>query len=168
VKARPIAPLSVALGIVLGVALAPACGRKGPLELPPGRTPQPVAGFAAAAENGDVVLTWVNPAKTVAGTPLGPLEQVEIWIFERDAPAPGTVLTAEAVEKTARLLTRIFADSRGEALSHRLRLAAVEEKRIAFTARVLDRKGRVSAFSPPAVIAFDRPPEARVPEREGS
>ncbi len=159
--------IAALLVLALGLAAGPSCGRKGPLQLPPGRAPQTVAGLSAAVEKEAIVLTWTNPSKTVAGTPLGPLREVEVWIFERDAPSPGTALTAEAVEKAARPILRVFVDGRGETMTRRVPLAEVGEKRPAFTARVLDRKGRRSEFSPLVFVDVDRPPAAALPEREG-
>lgn len=159
--------IAALLVLTLGLAAGPSCGRKGPLELPPGRAPQTVAGLSAAVEKEAVVLTWTNPSKTVSGSPLGPLREVEVWVFERDAPAPGTALTAEAVEKAARPLLRVLVDGRGETMTRRVLLAEVGEKRLAFTARVLDRKGRRSEFSPLAFAGVDRTPAAALSEGAG-
>jgi predicted small lipoprotein YifL len=143
--------------IGVSIAVSADCGRKGPLELPPGRAPMPVEGLTAAPEDGGVRLTWTNPAKTVAGKPLGPLAVVEIWIFEKDPPAAGSAPPPEAVEKAARPLLKVFVDGRGETMSRAFRVPA-GAKGLAFTVRVRDRKGRESAFSPVAVL----------PEREGA
>lgn len=136
----------------LSIAAVAACGRKGPLELPPGRAPMGVERLTAVLEDGAVRLTWTNPVKTVAGKPLGRLEIVEIWVFEKDPPAAGSLPPPEAVEKNARPFLKIFADSRGETMSRAIRLLG-GAKALAFTVRVRDRKGRQSAFSPVAVPA---------------
>ena len=80
---KPLGTLLVGLALVC----APACGRKGPLELPQGRAPMAVEGLAAAVRGGEVVLSWTNPAKTVSGRPLEGLRAVEIWVFEGGPPA---------------------------------------------------------------------------------
>lgn len=133
------------------VAAAASCGRQGPLELPPGRAPQAVERLTAAPEGGGVRLTWTNPAKTVAGRPLGPLAAVEIYVFEKDPPSAGSVPTRGAVDRSARLLAEIPADGLGEPMSRTFALPA-GAKGLAFTVRVRDRKGRGSAFSPVAAL----------------
>lgn len=151
----------------LSIAAVAGCGRKGPLELPPGRAPMAVERLSAALEGGAVRLTWTNPVKTVAGNALGPLAVVEVWIFDKDLPAAGSVPTPEAVEKSARLLLKVFAAGRGETMSRTLSLPG-GAKSPAFTVRVVDRKGRASEFSPVAVADVPRAPAGAVlPEREG-
>ena len=145
----------VTLLIGLWLAAAPACGRKGPLELPPGRAPMPVERLTAVWRDGAVLLEWTNPVKTVAGSSLGPLGDAEIWVFERDAPAAGAALAPAAVERSARLAGRVAVG--GAAAS-----SFVFEPRpdgptsLAFTVRVLDRKGRASDYCPPAVASIAR------------
>ncbi len=148
----------------LCLAAGPACGRKGPLVLPPGRAPLPVAGLSAAAGRGAVVLRWIDPVKTVSGRPLGPLAAVEIWVFDRGLPAAGAPLTAGSVEKAARLAGRIpaaeFAVHRvpaGEGsgvmtFTYDLPPGTAVPAKLAFTVRVVDRKGRFSEFAAPAVV----------------
>ncbi|HDT14468.1 MAG TPA: hypothetical protein ENO03_08960, partial [Candidatus Aminicenantes bacterium] len=82
---KPLAKILIALTLVSG----PACGRKSPLELPPGRAPLAPEGLSASAVDGSVVLEWLNPARTVSGKPLGPLKAVEVWVFDDVPPAGG-------------------------------------------------------------------------------
>jgi len=152
---------------IMGLAAVAGCGRKGPLELPPGRAPMAVERLTAVPKDGAVVLAWTNPVKTVAGDPLGPLGAVEIWVFETDRPAAGTALTPEAVERKARLARRLEAPA-AAAASFSFEPVPAGAKSLAFTVRVIDRKGRASEFSPLAVVDILRPPAAAVlPEREG-
>jgi predicted small lipoprotein YifL len=156
--------------LLVGLCLAavPACGRKGPLVLPASRAPLPVAGLTAVAGDGTAVLRWVNPVKSVSGKPLGPLAAVEIWVFDKPLPAGGRPLTSEAVEKSARLARKI---PRGEFAAHGggageaagvmaytydLPAGAAVPVKLAFTVRVVDRKGRVSEFPAPAAVEISR------------
>jgi predicted small lipoprotein YifL len=159
-------PLATLL-IGLLLAAAPACGRKGPLELPPGGAPMPVEALAAVPGDGTVLLQWTNPAKSVSGRPLGPLEAVEIWIFDRGLTPGGQSLTADAVEKTARLVRRIQRQelgtfertpgdaSGGMAFTYALGPQAAPAK-LAFMVRVIDRRGRASEFSAPVAVDLVR------------
>jgi predicted small lipoprotein YifL len=144
-----------ALLVGLSLAAGAACGRKGPLALPPGQAPMPVEGLTAAIQNGAVVLAWMNPEKTVAGKPLGPLGAVEIWLFAGGPPASTAPLTPEAVERTARLVGRLEARD-AAAASYVFAPGPDGPKSLAFTVRVLDRKGRASEFATPVGVAIDR------------
>jgi len=154
--------------IVLGLSFAAwaGCGRKGPLELPPGREPMPAEGLKAVAEGGAVRLTWANPAKTVAGKPLEAVGAVEIMIFEKDPPAAGAAPGPEAVQANARRVARLEA-AEAAAGSYLFTPPPGGPGSLAFTVRVFDRKGRASAFSSPAVAVLTRPPDV-LPEREGA
>jgi predicted small lipoprotein YifL len=133
-----------ALTLGLSLALGAACGRKGPLELPPGRAPMPVEKLTAVPKDGTVLLAWANPIKTVAGKPLGPLGAVEIWV-----QATG--------EKASRLVRRI--EVQGTSVSSfTFEPGPGASKSLAFTVRVFDRKGRASDFSPAVPVEIARPP----------
>ena len=149
--------------VLLGIALlaAPACGRKGPLVLPPGRAPLPVEGLTAAPGEGTVVLRWMNPVKDVSGRPLPSIGAVEIWVFDRGLPAAAAPLAAETVEKKARLARKItgpeLTAGGGEApglmtFVYALPPAPAAPSKLAFAVRVLDRRGRASEFSAPVVV----------------
>lgn len=148
---KPFATLLIGLGFLA----FPACGRKGPLELPPGRAPQAVEGLSASAREGAVVLAWTNPAKTVGGHPLGTLRDAEVWVFERDLPSAGAALEAGAVERSARLAGRV-AVAAAAAASYVFEVRPDGPSSLAFTVRVLDGRGRASAFSPPAIVTVAR------------
>jgi predicted small lipoprotein YifL len=157
-----------ALLLGLSLALVPGCGRKGPLQLPPGQAPMPVEGLTAAAGDGAVLVRWTNPAKAVSGKPVEALEAVEIWVFERELPAAGRSLTSEEVEKKGRLVRRVpraefaaLAGTAGEApgamtFSYTLPPSSAAPPKLAFTVRVFDRKGRASDFAAPAAVEAAR------------
>ncbi len=170
------APLLAVLGLCL--AAGPTCGRKGPLVTPKSGAPGPVRGLAAAAGEGGIVLRWTVPARTVAGRPLGPLAAVEVWIFDRGLPAGPGRLDDDAVEKTARRARRIPREEfaalwgpGGEAagvMTYVHAPAGGAEAAPAFAVRVVDRKGRVSAFAGPvAVEPVRRSPGGRPSGRSG-
>jgi predicted small lipoprotein YifL len=152
----------------LSLACSPACGRKGPLQLPQGRQPMPVEGLTAAVSDGAVLLRWTNPSKAVSGKPVAGIETIEVWVFEGDLPAGGRPPAADQVEKTARLVRRIprteFAAAAaagdagpgGMAFSYRLPSGAAGPAKLAFTVRALDRRGRASEFAPPVAVDVPR------------
>ncbi len=155
--------------LILGLAIlaAPGCGRKGPLMLPPSGDPMPVEKVSAVLEQGAIVLAWTNPDKTVSGKPLGPIGSVEIWVFEKDVPAAGTVPAPEEVTRRGRLLLKTVPDD-GAAVMSRSLPVPEGAKSLAFTVRVRGRRGRASGFSPLVVVDIARTPAGGVaPEREG-
>lgn len=157
-----------ALLIGLGLVSAAACGRKGPLVLPPGRAPMPVEGLTATAADGTILLRWVNPTKAISGRPLGPLGAIEIWVFDKGLPAAGRPLTPDAIEKAARLVRKVPAKEFGllagtpdqaagaMRFSYVLPAAAAGPGKLAFAVRVFDGKGRASEFSAPVSIDIAR------------
>jgi predicted small lipoprotein YifL len=162
--ARPFATLILGLPLLV----FPACGRKGPLEIPAGREPMAVEGLAAAQRGQAVFLEWTNPVKAVSGRPLTGLEAVEIWVFDTGLPAGGRPLASAEVEKTARLVRRI---SRQEfdsfewvsggspgALAYMYPVVTGPSgpAKLAFTVRVFDAKGRASDFAPPVAVEIVR------------
>jgi predicted small lipoprotein YifL len=147
----------VSLLIGLSLVAGASCGRKGPLALPQGQAPMAVERLSAVPKDGTVVLTWENPFKTVSGKPLGPLGEIEIWMFDRNAPAAGAPVRPEAVEASARLVRRIAVKDAAVS-SFVFEPVPAGATRLAFTVRVLDRKGRASDFSLPAVAEIVRVP----------
>jgi len=158
--ARPFATLILGLPLLV----FPACGRKGPLAIPPGHEPMTVEGLAAAQRGQAVFLEWTNPVKAVSGRPVTDLETVEIWVFDGGLPAGGRPFTSIEVEKMARLARRIpkeefgsfqgrsGARDSGMAFPFVLDPGPAGPKRLAFTVRVLDAKGRASDFAPPVAV----------------
>jgi predicted small lipoprotein YifL len=144
--------------ILLGLALAagPACGRKGPLELPQGRVPMAVERLTAVQRGPSVVLAWTDPVKTVSGRPLGPLGSAEVWVFDREPSPAGPSLTSAAVEASARLVRRVPAREPGAAMSFVYDPGPAGPERLVFTVRVVDAKGNASEFSPPAAVDLVR------------
>lgn len=169
--ARPFATLILGLLIVA----FPACGRKGPLEVPAGHEPMAVEGLTALQRGQAVYLEWTNPVKAVSGRPLTVLETVEIWVFDRGLPPGGGALPSAEVEKKARLARRIPKEEFGSFQSR----PGVREsgmnfpfvfdpgpagpKSLAFAVRVIDSKKRASDFAMPAAVtirACPKPPRS--------
>ena len=163
--------------LILGLPLLvfPACGRKGPLAIPPGREPMAVEGLAAAQRGPIVLLEWTNPVKAVSGRPLADLETIEIWVFDGGLPAGGRPFASADVEKTARLARRIpkeeWANFQGRAGARHPGMAfpfafdpgPAGQKRLAFTVRVADSKKRASDFAIPVAVdirACPKPPRS--------
>ncbi len=156
----------VPLLLGLGLAALSACGRKGPLVLPRSGAPGPVQGLTAAAGEGGVVLRWTNPSKAVSGRPAAELAAVEIWVFDAGLPPGLGPLEPEAVERTARRARRIpraeFAGlwgPGGEAagvMTWTYATGPGTGAAPAFAVRVVDRKGRASAFSGPVAAESGR------------
>jgi predicted small lipoprotein YifL len=145
---KPLGTLLLATALLVPAA----CGRKGPLELPAGRAPMAAADLTALAEGGEIVLSWTNPGKTLAGRPLRELESVEIWVFEGVLPAAGRVPSDAEVERSARLERKIPAAAPGVRMSYRPTSApgTAGARRLAFTVRFTGPGGRLSEFSVPA------------------
>jgi hypothetical protein len=141
--------------IGLGLVAVAACGRKGPLELPPGRAPMAVERLLAAWRDGAVVLDWTNPGKTVSGHVLAALREAEIWIFEGGGAPLGSSFVPGEVEKAARRAGRLPV-APGAASTFVFRPPPSGPASLAFTVRVIDRKGRASAFSAPAAVDIVR------------
>lgn len=162
--ARPFATLLLGLGLVAVLA----CGRKGPLELPPGREPAAVEELAAFQRGDTVVLEWKNPVKAVSGRPLAGVDAVEVWVFDAGLPAGGRAASSSEVEKKARLARRIPRAEFGRYLRnpgdeaggltfvHSFAAAGAAPKSLAFTVRVFDAKGRASDFAPPVAVEIVR------------
>ncbi|MGB8959297.1 MAG: lipoprotein [Candidatus Aminicenantales bacterium] len=146
--------------IGLGLVTVAACGRKGPLVVPRGRTPMPVETLTAALAGGTIVLRWTNPTKEISGRPLGPLGAVEVWVFDKGLPAGSGPLTSEAIERTARLARKIPGKEIGASgvmtYSYALPATAAAPEKLAFAVRVFDAKGRASDFSAPVAVAVAR------------
>jgi hypothetical protein len=162
--ARPFATLILGLPLLV----FSACGRKGPLEIPLGREPMAVEKLAANLGHEVVLLMWTNPVKAVSGKPVGPLEAVEIWVFDRGLPPGRRALTSDEVEKAARLVRRIsrqefdsFEFVSGEspgvlAYMYPVVTGPSGPAKLAFTVRVFDAKGRASDFAPPVAVEIGR------------
>jgi predicted small lipoprotein YifL len=172
-------PATLLLGLGLVLVGAPACGRKGPLVLPPSRAPMAVDGLTAVAGEGGVLVRWTNPVKAVSGKPADVIETAEVWVFERELPPAGRPLSGDEVEKRARLVRRItraefaaFAAPAGSAPGTVAFLylppsGAALPAKLAFAVRVVDRKGRISDFAAPAAFEPVRRPPAVGPSAPG-
>ena len=151
------------LALGLAVLLGPACGRKGPLQAPVSRGPQPVERLTARQRAETILLEWTNPEKSVDGRPLKGLDAVEIWVFERGLPGGARPGSASEIEKAARLARRIprpeFRSFRGPsgapggmAFPFVFDPGPAGPKDLAFTVRVLDSGKRASDFAAPVAV----------------
>lgn len=157
--ARPVGTLILGLAILTG----PACGRKGPLELPPGREPMPVEGSTAFQRGDMIVLEWQNPAKAVSGRALV-VAAVEIWAVEEESAAALASLRVPDVEKRAKPVRRIGRDEfpehgtdpgserRGMRYEHAFDGSRAGSTSFAFSIRVFDGGGRPSDFCLPMTV----------------
>jgi len=68
--------------LALAVSLFPACGRKGPLQLPLVLVPQKVETLKAFQRGNQVLLEWTNPKTYIDGRALTGLSDIEVWIHE--------------------------------------------------------------------------------------
>ena len=143
--------------LLLGLALAaaPGCGRKGPLELPQGREPLSPGALTATMTDGTILLRWTNPVKAVSGKPVEALEAVEIWAFDQGLPEGGRTLPSSEIEKTARLVRRLTGPDL-ERSTFAYVIPVPGPAKLAFTVRVLDRKGRASDFAAPVAVDIPR------------
>ena len=77
---RPALPILLGLALVLG-----ACGKKGPLLPPVSRVPQAPENIRIYQQGAQLMIEWTNPQSYVDGNPLGPVEEMEIWVWEPSA-----------------------------------------------------------------------------------
>lgn len=158
--ARPFGMLLLGMAILAGTA----CGRKGPLELPPGREPMAVDRPAAFQRGDKIVLEWANPDRAVSGRPLD-VAAVELRVLEEavETAAPPSPRAGD-VEKRAEPVVRI---QRDDFPRYRTAPAPDDSKmryehafdgrragslRYSFLVRVFDGSGRASEFGPPVTI----------------
>jgi hypothetical protein len=72
----------VFVGLALTVLLTPACGQKGPLQMPLVLVPQKVETFKAFQRGSRIFLEWTNPETYIDGRPLTDLSDIEVWLHE--------------------------------------------------------------------------------------
>ncbi len=158
--------------LILGATImaGPACGKKGPLERPLVREPQPVSRLSAFQRGGRVVLEWTNPAKYADGRPLPAVGAVEIWGFESDPEATEAPPKPADFARAARRLQRVersrfAAELRGTpdpggSLAW-TRDAPAPGRMVTLSVRTFDSRGHGSEFAPPASVkvrAWPLPP----------
>ena len=100
--------LFVSLGLT--VFLVPACGRKGPLQLPLVIVPQKVDTLKAFQRGNQVLLEWVNPKTTIDGRPLAGLSDIEVWVqeFRDQTKSKEKAPAADEFESKGRCVAVIF------------------------------------------------------------
>jgi len=70
--------------VLLAVVVSgiPACGRKGPLQLPLVLVPQKVEALKAVQRGSLILLEWINPVTYIDGRPLSGFPNIEVWIHK--------------------------------------------------------------------------------------
>jgi hypothetical protein len=162
-----------ALVLALAFGLA-GCGKTGPPQPPVRVIPAAVRDLTVLQRGGELVLEMGYPQTTAAGTPLPPLDAVEVWLARRpaiDGKAP-QVRPAELVPDARQILTLTGADLgaalAGDRVLVRLRLdqlappvdpAAASAQALFFATRTHAEEGELSAYSNlAAVVPVPAPP----------
>jgi len=164
---RPALPILLGLALVLG-----ACGKKGPLLPPVSRVPQAPDNIRIYQQGAQLMIEWTNPQSYVDGTPLGPVAETEIWVWEPPAgeEAAATPPSEREMSKRGRLEKRLSAEDmesqkRPESAAAEVPVyryvRPLDEGEIgtpakAYALRARDQRRRPSQFSKPAAF------EARV------
>lgn len=154
------------------VLVAAACGKKGPLLPPVSRVPQVPENIRVLQQGEHLMIEWTNPRSYVDGTPLGLVEEMEIWVWEAPAGEEKSASPPSAGEmaKRGRLEKRLPAvemeglkrpETAGDEVPVYRYVRPLGEGEIgspakAYALRARDPRKRPSAFSAPAAF------EARV------
>ncbi len=64
------------------------CGKKGPIVAPHIRTPQGIKTFRAIQKGDTLILEWTNPTTYGDGKALPEIEEIEVWLYEREIESP--------------------------------------------------------------------------------
>lgn len=160
---RPALPILLGLALVLG-----ACGKKGPLLPPVSRVPQAPENIRIYQQGAQLMIEWTNPQSYVDGNPLGPVEEMEIWIWEPSAgeETASTPPSPREMSKRGRLEIRLSAEdmdnlkrseSAGDEVPVYRYVRPLGEEEIgtpakAYALRARDQRRRPSAFSKPAAF----------------
>jgi predicted small lipoprotein YifL len=104
---RPVLPILLGLALVLA-----ACGKKGPLLPPVSRVPQAPENIRIYQQGGQLMIEWTNPQSYVDGNPLGPVVEMEIWVWEPPAgeKAASDPPSPREMSKRGRLEKRLSAE----------------------------------------------------------
>lgn len=94
--------------LAIGVTVLGSCGKKGPLQPPLIRIPQPVADFVLTQRGERFILSWKNPTAYIDGHPLGEVAEIEVWLMVRE-PGQGMSerVSLDEFEERATLVERI-------------------------------------------------------------
>lgn len=134
--------------------LGSSCGKKGGLYPPIIRIPQKVERFGAIQRADRIILEWTNPTTYIDGSPMGEIEEIEIWLAEEEEQS-----AVEEFEEKAELLASIKREKFSEylieesevpqRLRYIFRLSGKEflSKKFIFGLRIKDRRRNKSEFS---------------------
>jgi hypothetical protein len=86
-RVRPLRCLNLHAAVVgLASLIVLGCGHKAPPTPPPPRQPAATKDLTVQQRGNEVVLSFAYPQTTVSGTPLEPLERIEVWEAVRPVP----------------------------------------------------------------------------------
>ncbi len=143
------------LALGLAVLLGSGCGKKGPLQLPLAREPQPVERLTAFQRGRSIILEWTDPGKYIDGHPLKAVGAAELWALE---PEPGAKPPVPGDFGTRARLARRIAPSElrpapgGVRFAYPLAGDQTGHRNLAFSVRVLDAAKRPSKFCLPVMV----------------
>jgi fibronectin type 3 domain-containing protein len=159
--------LGAGLGCVLLVlAAAIGCGKRGAPVAPERRLPATASGLTAAVESRAVTLTWTNPERRADGSPLRDLETIRVFrrAEQPEAPLKPAMLTRGRVagyEQIAAIRPRAPAPAVVERGTVRFtdRTDLNYGQRYVYVVTAVDSQGRSSAPSARAAVVFLAAPE---------
>ncbi|MFQ6082164.1 MAG: fibronectin type III domain-containing protein [Candidatus Aminicenantia bacterium] len=76
-----------------------SCGRKAPLLPPIIRIPQEVSNLSVSQSGTKIILSWINPANYIDGTPLSEIEEIQIFILKEKKDSSITLTKDIFLEK---------------------------------------------------------------------
>jgi predicted small lipoprotein YifL len=147
--------------LVFALLIPLGCGKKGPIQLPLARVPQKAESTTLVQRGNKIFLEWKNPGAYTDGSPLTDIAEVEIWLLEEDIPEAGAFpkISRESYKNRA----KVSASVKGEDLSpsqkaksktlpefvyvYPLGSGQTAAKRLTFSLRLVDKKGKQSDFS---------------------
>ena len=77
------------------------CGKKGPIYPPQIRIPQAIEAFDLIQSGNRIILEWANPTTYEDGKPLPEIDEIEIWLYEKERESTGEEGSVE-IEEFAR------------------------------------------------------------------
>lgn len=147
------------------------CGKKGPLLPPLSKIIKKVEVLGLSQKGKQLILEWENPATFVDGTPVSKIEEVEIWILEKEVTQEKKP-SLEEFENSAKLVALIQRKelsnylSRGDGSKDRFTYPYELKKEdfskeLIFGLRVREKRKRKSAFSVSSArpMVLSLPPE---------
>jgi len=153
------AALAVLVMAFLGCS---ACGKKGELLPPIIRTPQKAERIHVFQRGRNAVLEWMNPTRSVDGTPLAGISEVEIWQMEAPLPAAegAPPPDAETFAGRAKLAMAI----RREDFQKYARIGPDESQEMSVSLKILDKPPFAGEYTFALRVRDDRERESEFSE----